>query len=97
MKAGLAVLASGRGSNLQAIIDAWEQGTLPVNMVGVLSNNPQAQALRRAQSHKIPTAVLRSKDYPDRRSYGQALVQQLQAWQADIVALAGLCCCWIQW
>lgn len=89
MTANLAVLASGRGTNLQAIIDAWEVGTLPVNMVGVLSNNPKAQALERAQSHGIPTAVLRSKGYPNRRSYGEAVVQQLRAWQTDIVALAG--------
>jgi phosphoribosylglycinamide formyltransferase-1 len=89
MKSGLAVLASGRGTNLQAIIDAWEHGTLPVDIVGVLSNNPTAQALDRARSCGIPTAVLRLKDYPDRRSYGEALVKQLQDWQTDLVALAG--------
>lgn len=89
MKSGLAVLASGRGTNLQAIIDAWEHGTLPVDIVGLLSNNPTAQALDRARSCGIPTAVLRLKDYPDRRSYGEALVKQLQDWQTDLVALAG--------
>lgn len=89
MKADLAVLVSGRGTNLQAIIDTWEKGCLPVNIVGVLSNNPQAKALERAQDHNIPTAVIQLKNYPDRRSYGEALLKQLQAWQTDIVALAG--------
>lgn len=89
MTARLAVLASGRGTNLQAIIDAWEQGTLPVKIVGVLSNNPEALALQRARSHGIPTAVICQKDYPDRRSYGEALVKQLHEWRTDIVALAG--------
>ncbi len=45
MKSGLAVLASGRGTNLQAIINAWEHGTLPVDIVGALSNNPTAKLL----------------------------------------------------
>ncbi|MGI6128907.1 MAG: phosphoribosylglycinamide formyltransferase [bacterium] len=89
MTAGLAVLASGRGTNLQAIIDAWEKGALPVKMVGVLSNNPKAQALQRAKGHAIPTAVISSQDYPDRHSYGLAIVEQLRAWQTDMVALAG--------
>ncbi|MDI3538716.1 MAG: phosphoribosylglycinamide formyltransferase 1, partial [Bacillota bacterium] len=58
MTANLAVLVSGRGTNLQAIIDAWEAGTLPVEIVGVLSDNPQAKALERASAHGLRTAVL---------------------------------------
>ena len=89
MKAKLAVLASGRGTNLQAIIDAWRQGNLPVEIVGVLSNNPSAPALARARANGIATAVLELSDYCHRNCYGEQLLKQLHAWQADIVALAG--------
>lgn len=89
MSARLAILASGRGTNLQAIIDAWEKGDLPVEMAGVLSNNAKAYALERANKHGIKTAVLPSRGYPNRQAYGLAMVKQLQAWRTDIVALAG--------
>ena len=80
------MLASGRGTNLQAIIDA--AGTvLPVDIVGVLSNNPTAQApISPILWHSHSGCF--GKDY-DRRSYGEALVKQLQDWQTDLVALAG--------
>ncbi|NLY50589.1 MAG: phosphoribosylglycinamide formyltransferase [Firmicutes bacterium] len=89
MTANLAVLASGRGTNLQALIAAWEEGTLPVNMVGVVSNNPAAQALQRAAAHGIRAVVLEDKDYPSRQDYGEALVSLLKSWGSDLVALAG--------
>lgn len=89
MTANLAVLASGRGTNLQALIAAWEEGTLPVNMVGVVSNNPAAQALQRAAAHGIRAVVLEDKDYPSRQDYGEALVSLLKSWGTDLVALAG--------
>lgn len=89
MTANLAVLVSGRGTNLQAIIDAWEAGTLPVEIVGVLSDNPQAKALERASAHGLRTAVLVAASYQDRRAYGEAVRDLLQSWGTDIVALAG--------
>jgi phosphoribosylglycinamide formyltransferase-1 len=87
--ANLAVLVSGRGTNLQAIIDAWEAGELPVNIVGVLSDNPGAKALERASAHGLRTAVLVAASYPDRRAYGEAVVGLLESWGTEIVALAG--------
>lgn len=89
MKANLAVLVSGRGTNLQAIIDAWEAGTLPVEIVGVLSDNPKAKALERASAHGLRTAVLEAASYPDRRAYGEAVRDLLKSWGTEIVALAG--------
>lgn len=89
MKANLAVLVSGRGTNLQAIIDAWEAGTLPVEIVGVLSDNPGAKALERASAHGLRTAVLEAASYPDRRAYGEAVRDLLKSWGTEIVALAG--------
>ena len=89
MTANLAVLASGRGTNLQAIIEAWQAGRLPVDIVGVVSDNPDAQALERAQAHGLRAAVLPAAPYPDRRAYGAALVELLKSWGTDMVALAG--------
>lgn len=89
MTANLAVLVSGRGTNLQAIVDAWEAGTLPVEIVGVLSDNPKAKALERASAHGLRTAVLEAASYPDRRAYGEAVRDLLKSWGTEIVALAG--------
>ncbi|HHV57612.1 MAG TPA: phosphoribosylglycinamide formyltransferase [Firmicutes bacterium] len=89
MTANLAVLASGRGTNLQAIIEAWQAGRLPVDIVGVVSDNPDAQALERARAHGLRAAVLPAAPYPDRRAYGAALVELLKSWGTDMVALAG--------
>ncbi|MDI3522235.1 MAG: phosphoribosylglycinamide formyltransferase 1 [Bacillota bacterium] len=89
MTANLAVLASGRGTNLQTIIEAWQAGRLPVDIVGVVSDNPDAQALERARAHGLRAAVLPAALYPDRRAYGAALVELLKSWGTDMVALAG--------
>ncbi len=81
----IAVLVSGNGSNLQALIDANLSGQI----IGVLSNKADAYALQRAQTANIATAVISHKDYPSRESFDDAVHQQLLAWQADLVILAG--------
>lgn len=81
----IAVLVSGNGSNLQALIDARLSGQI----VGVLSNKADAYALERAQNANIATAVISHKDFPSRADVDEAMHQQLMAWQADIVILAG--------
>ncbi|MDO7537955.1 phosphoribosylglycinamide formyltransferase [Acinetobacter nosocomialis] len=81
----IAVLVSGNGSNLQALIDARLSGQI----VGVLSNKADAYALERAQNANIATAVISHKDFPSRADFDEAMYQQLMAWQADIVILAG--------
>ena len=86
---GLAVLISGSGSNLQAIIDAIEAGELDASINSVISNNPDAYGLQRAQKHGLPVAVLDHHDYASRELYDAALRQYLESVAPDYVVLAG--------
>jgi phosphoribosylglycinamide formyltransferase-1 len=92
-KLRIGVLASGRGSNLQAIIDAVEAGTLQVQIAVVLSNKKDAQALERARRHHLVDVFLDPKPYagrPDgREAYDQAILEVLKAHEVELVALAG--------
>ena len=81
----IAVLVSGNGSNLQALIDANLSGQI----IGVLSNKADAYALERAKQANIATAVVSHKDFPNRESFDEAMHQLLLAWQIDLVILAG--------
>lgn len=85
----IAVLVSGNGSNLQALIDAQHGKQLSGQIVGVLSNKADAYALRRAEDANIATAVISHKNFPNRESFDVAMHQQLLAWQVDLVILAG--------
>ncbi len=85
----IAVLASGSGSNLQAIIDEIKSGFLPVELALVLSDKPQAYALQRAEAAGVPTKVLLPADFASREDYDAELVRLLKASGADAVALAG--------
>ena len=85
----IAVLVSGNGSNLQALIDAQHGKQLSGQIVGVLSNKADAYALQRAEKANIATAVISHKDYPNRESFDDAMHQQLLAWEIDLVILAG--------
>ena len=85
----LAVLISGRGSNLQALIDACAGHDFPATVALVVSNNPQAQGLARAGACGIPTAVIERRDHGDREAFDQALGEAIGAHDADLVCLAG--------
>ena len=85
----IAVLVSGNGSNLQALIDAHHGKQLSGQIVGVLSNKADAYALRRAEDANIATAVISHQNFPNRESFDVAMHQQLLAWQVDLVILAG--------
>lgn len=91
----LVVLLSGSGSNLQAILDACGQGqaqpSAPINarVAGVLSNKADAYGLVRAREAGVETAVLAHGDFPDRESFDQAMAGIIDAWQPDVVVLAG--------
>ncbi len=85
----IAVLASGRGSNLQALIDAVAAGRLDAQIVAVLSDRSEAAALRRAESHHIPTLALDPAGYADRASYDRALSARLAGFRPELVVLAG--------
>ncbi len=100
-KKALGVLVSGRGSNLQAILDAIHAGRLPLAKVGVvISDNPEAKALLRVRGMGIPTVVLERKAFADRSAYETALADELERHQVDLVVLAGfmriLSACFIQ-
>ena len=85
----IAVLVSGNGSNLQALIDAQHGKQLSGQIVGVLSNKAEAYALRRAEDANIATAVISHQNFPNREGFDVAMHQQLLAWQVDLVILAG--------
>ena len=86
----LAVLVSGGGTNLQAIIDAIEKGTITnARIAAVISNNKGAYALERAKKAGIPAMAVSPKDYADREKFNRALLEKLQSCQADLVVLAG--------
>ena len=85
----LAVLISGRGSNMQAFIDACRLGDLDAEIAVVLSNNPDAQGLERAKEAGIDTLCINHRDYEDRESFDQAMVDALTPYAPDLVILAG--------
>jgi phosphoribosylglycinamide formyltransferase-1 len=85
----LGVLISGRGSNLQSIIDAIGCGDLDATVAIVVSNRAGAAGLERARAAGIETAHLAARDFPDRARYDQALAEILEARSVGLVCLAG--------
>jgi phosphoribosylglycinamide formyltransferase-1 len=85
----LAVLVSGNGSNLEAIIHRIESGELNARIACVISNNPGAFALTRAKTHDIPAIVHENSGFKGRREYDAALVNILQGYGVELVVLAG--------
>lgn len=86
----VAVMVSGGGTNLQAIIDAVEAGTITnTEIVAVVSNNKGAYALERAKNAGIKGIVVSPKDYETREQFNEALVQQMDLLQVDLIVLAG--------
>ena len=89
-KVRIGVLASGRGSNLQAIIDNIEKGRLSAELAVVVSDQADAFALERARKHGIPAVPAGAKGFKDKREeYDALLVKELQKRSVDIVCLAG--------
>ena len=89
MNRRLGVLVSGRGSNLQAIIDAIASGQLDASIAVVISNRPGAMGLTRALAAGLPTEVLDHKLFGSRREYDLALAALLQRYDVELVCLAG--------
>jgi phosphoribosylglycinamide formyltransferase-1 len=85
----LGVLISGRGSNLQALIDAIRQGRLDASIAIVVSNNENASGLERARQAGIETLVLSHRGWASRDDYDRALAQELKARDVGLVCLAG--------
>ncbi len=89
----IAVLVSGGGTNLQAIIDAIVDGTIQgAEICLVLSNNLGVYALERAKSAGIPAKVLSPKEFSTRAEFNQAMLETVQESGADLVVLAGFLC-----
>ena len=86
----MAVLVSGGGTNLQAIIDAIDSGKITNAEISVvISNNAGAYALERAKHHGIEAICVSPKDFPDRQAFNQKLLETIQSYEVDLVVLAG--------
>ena len=89
----IAILVSGGGTNLQAIIDAIREGTIHDARIGlVLSNNHGVYALERAKKAGIPSCVLSPREFESREAFNRALLKRVQESGADLVVLAGFLC-----
>jgi phosphoribosylglycinamide formyltransferase-1 len=89
MSHSIVVLISGGGTNLQAILDAIAEGRLPARVSLVVSNRADAGGLDRARTAGVPTAVVDHRNYPDRETFDQALIETIDPAEPDTVALAG--------
>ena len=86
----VAVLVSGGGTNLQAILDAVDAGRIRnAEVVSVISNNPKAYALERAKKHGVPAVCITRKECGSKEAFDKALLQALKDSGADLVVLAG--------
>lgn len=86
----LAVLVSGGGTNLQAILDGIKSGTITNTQVSVvISNNKNAYALTRAEKAGIPAVCVSPRDYQSREAFNRALLEKIQSYEPDLVVLAG--------
>jgi phosphoribosylglycinamide formyltransferase-1 len=85
----LAVLASGRGSNLRALIRAQESGVLDTRIVGVFSDRPDCAALDIARENHIPVLALRASDFASRREFDESMFNRIEAVQPDLIVCAG--------
>lgn len=84
------VLVSGGGTNLQAIIDATEKGTITnTKIAGVISNNKNAYALERAKKHGIENCCISPKDYADRATFNQKFLEKMDELNPALIVLAG--------
>ena len=87
--APVVILISGRGSNLQAILDETRAGHLPIEIRAVISNNPEAEGLHRARAAGVATEIVNHRDYTDRAQFDAALMQTIDRHAPRLVILAG--------
>jgi phosphoribosylglycinamide formyltransferase-1 len=88
-KSRVAVLASGRGSNFQAILDAIRSGFLPVRCVALITDNPDAYAITRAKENGVPVRIVDFAAFPGKAEYEAALLSAMDMVDADVYVLAG--------
>lgn len=85
----IVILISGRGSNMQAIVRAARQEQWPCRIAAVISNRADAEGLKFAAEHSIPTSIVVSKEFPSRDAFDAALQVEIDRFQPDLVVLAG--------
>jgi phosphoribosylglycinamide formyltransferase-1 len=85
----IAVLASGRGSNFQAVLDAISSGRIPARCVALITDNPEAYAIERAQKAGVPVIVLDYASFPSRGAYERSLLAAMRRQKASLFVLAG--------
>lgn len=85
----LAVLASGRGSNLRAILEAIARGELDAHVAGVFSDRAKATALEHARATGVPATAISAKDYPSREAFDEAMFSLVDAVHPDLIVCAG--------
>ena len=86
----IGVLVSGGGTNLQAIIDSVENGTITNTEIAVvISNNAGAYALERAKNHGIAAECISPKSYENREEFNDALLERIDSYNLDLIVLAG--------
>ena len=85
----LAVLISGNGSNLEAIMEACNKGNIHGKMICVISNNPSAYGIERATKFKIPTKIIDHRDYKNRCDFDEYLENFIESLNVDLIVLAG--------
>ena len=85
----VAILISGRGSNMTALVEAARDPAYPAEIVGVFSNRADAPGLQYAWLAGVPTAVASHKDFPSREAFDAHIQTILDGWSAEIICLAG--------
>lgn len=85
----IVVFASGSGSNFQAILDAAEKGEIPASVSGLIAQREGIGAIERAHRHQIPVSVLNPVHFQDPSLFEQAMTEQLEIWNPDLIVLAG--------
>lgn len=85
----ICVLVSGRGSNLQALLDAESRGELSGQIVVVISNKSQAFALERARKFGVQAILVTKSEFPDRQNFDEQIAEVLRSYKVDLVVLAG--------
>lgn len=85
----IVILISGRGTNMERLIQACQAGEIPAQVVRVISDNPEAWGLQRAQSYGVPTVVVPARAFPDRAAFEAALLEAVREAAPDLICLAG--------
>ena len=88
-KLPVVILISGRGSNLQSLIDGMQNQTLPIDIRAVISNRPDVQGLERARKANIPALTLDHKQFESREAFDKALQKMIDTYEPELVILAG--------